>query len=297
MGILYYIWYMKENIQKAIKHFQENFLSVKEVAELYKIDRKTLSRHLKEQGLCTRQFSKEKVTRLCSKIHKDKYDYSLLPENIVVREKYPIICSIHGTFYQDIYNHKKGRGCNKCARTEVGRLNSSCTETFITKSSMIHKNIYDYSAVVYKKNRTKVDITCSVHGVFSQTPDKHLQGEGCPTCAEESKGWSRSDWRNLFKPGDIATLYVLLCTSEEESFVKIGRTKHSISKRYSSRKTLPYKYKIVQEIVSTDPDYIYDLELRSKKVFYKYKYTPTKYFAGYTECYKEDVLKELFTLE
>ena len=45
-----------------------------------------------------------------------------------------------------------------------------------------HGNEYDYSLVEYKGANSKVDIICKEHGVFSQTPNKHKQGRGCPTC-------------------------------------------------------------------------------------------------------------------
>ncbi len=55
-------------------------------------------------------------------------------------------------------------------------------EKFITKSNEIHGGKYDYSLVEYKNTGTKVNITCPTHGVFSQSPEKHLIGQGCPKC-------------------------------------------------------------------------------------------------------------------
>src|SRR5690606_17003403 len=56
------------------------------------------------------------------------------------------------------------------------------TKEFIEKSKLKHGNIYDYSLVIYKNNSTKVDIICRIHDVFSQSPDKHMSGQGCPLC-------------------------------------------------------------------------------------------------------------------
>ena len=44
-----------------------------------------------------------------------------------------------------------------------------------------------YTKVVYKNNRTKVIITCRIHGDFEQTPNNHLQGDGrgCRKCQYE----------------------------------------------------------------------------------------------------------------
>ena len=47
--------------------------------------------------------------------------------------------------------------------------------------------------VNYINNHTKVDIICSKHGSFSQTPNVHLTNHGCPRC-KSSKGN-----RNIFE--------------------------------------------------------------------------------------------------
>lgn len=55
--------------------------------------------------------------------------------------------------------------------------------TFLEKARSVHGDTYDYSSVVYTAAREKVDIICREHGVFSQTPDKHINGkQGCPRC-------------------------------------------------------------------------------------------------------------------
>ena len=41
---------------------------------------------------------------------------------------------------------------------------------------------YDYSGVIYKGSKCKVDIICKDHGVFQQKPDNHKRGNGCPQC-------------------------------------------------------------------------------------------------------------------
>jgi hypothetical protein len=61
------------------------------------------------------------------------------------------------------------------------------TESFTKKAIARHGNRYDYSTVVYKTNKIKVDIGCKRHGVFSQTPTNHLGGANCPACAREER--------------------------------------------------------------------------------------------------------------
>ena len=60
------------------------------------------------------------------------------------------------------------------------------TEKFIEKAKKKYGDLYDYSKVVYKGYNVKVCIICPKHGEFWMTPDKHLQGRGCPKCGLES---------------------------------------------------------------------------------------------------------------
>ncbi len=44
----------------------------------------------------------------------------------------------------------------------------------------VHGNRYDYSNFIeYINNRTKIPIICKEHGLFEQTPYKHVTGSKC----------------------------------------------------------------------------------------------------------------------
>ena len=118
----------------------------------------------------TKQFIEDAI-----KIHGDKYDYSLVDYKNA-KTKVKIICPIHGDFLQNPNNHLQGHGCPKC----TGKY--KILEDFIQEAKQIHGDKYDYSLVDYKNVKTKVKIICLIHGVFNQTPDCHLQGQGCPDC-------------------------------------------------------------------------------------------------------------------
>jgi hypothetical protein len=110
--------------------------------------------------------------------HGDKYDYS----NVNYKqsnEKVTIICPEHGEFKQRAALHFKGSKCPKCAG-----VGSYTTEECIGKFKEVHGDLYDYSKVVYKGNKTYVTITCSEHGEFIQRPNDHLTGYACPKCAD-----------------------------------------------------------------------------------------------------------------
>lgn len=58
----------------------------------------------------------------------------------------------------------------------------STIEKFIEQAKEIHTGKYDYSKVEYVNNKTKVVITCPLHGDFEQKPNNHLSGQGCMRC-------------------------------------------------------------------------------------------------------------------
>lgn len=110
------------------------------------------------------------------KVHGDKYDYSkVVYENS--KTKVEIVCSKHGSFWQEPGSHLNGRGCTGCYGSKKKN-----TKQFIKEAQNIHGEKYDYSKVKYKNNICKIKITCSKHGEFLQAPVKHLSGRGCPNC-------------------------------------------------------------------------------------------------------------------
>ena len=99
--------------------------------------------------------------------------------------KVEIICSEHGSFFQSPHGHLKGQGCPKCGKASRIRKRTSTCDKFIERAKDIHGEKYDYSKVEYVNSQTKVVIICPVHGEFYQTPNSHLNGEGCIGCARD----------------------------------------------------------------------------------------------------------------
>lgn len=121
-------------------------------------------------------FTKDEFISKAKNIHGDKYDYSLV-KYVNMQTKVSIICPIHGQFEQTPAKHLLGRGCRKCAGNE-----KLTKDEFISKAKNVHGEKYNYDIVNYINAKTKVDIICPTHGVFSQIPDLHLSGKGCPKC-------------------------------------------------------------------------------------------------------------------
>ena len=110
----------------------------------------------------------------------EKYDYSQLKEFTSTHEEGVIICPIHGPFKQILSRHLHSKcGCPQCGGTVKLTL-----EQFIEKAKITHpKEQYDYSKAQYVNSHTPLCIVCNKHGEFWQTPNDHLRGNGCPTCA------------------------------------------------------------------------------------------------------------------
>ena len=141
--------------------------------------------HLKGKGcpICAgyvKLTTQEFITR-AREVHGDKYDYSKVVY-VNTKNEVAIICPEHGEFLQGPIQHLKGAGCPWCS----GRLRLT-TEEFIKRAREVHGDKYDYSKVNYVNNRTEVTIICPKHGEFHQTPERHLRGNGCPTCGGSLK--------------------------------------------------------------------------------------------------------------
>lgn len=208
-----------------------------------------------------------------------------------------IDCPIHGMFKQQVNSHLQGAGCTKCGH-EGKRNKLSHKDLFSQKAKVIHKDNYKYEKVKYKNNKTPVIITCKIHGDFSQTPQNHLRGQGCPVCGNKKKQntWSYTSWEtagNSSKFFKGYSFYILECHNEKEKFYKVGKTYVDIQRRYKTKKCLPYEWKIIYQKYGS-AKYISELEYKIKQQLVKYSYTPEKTFGGRTECYTM-YIKELLT--
>jgi len=79
---------------------------------------------------------------------------------------------------------------------------------------------------------------------------------------------------------DIPQLYVLLCQSNDEKFIKIGITETTINRRFSGK--MPYDYSILKQYFTVD--YI-ELERFLSNKLSDHSYLPKINFGGSNECY------------
>ena len=179
------------------------------------------------------KYNKETFFEKVNEIHvENRYDYKD-SEFVDMHTPIVILCNKHGYFYQLPSNHITGRGCYMCGRESIGNSSRKPQELFIEDSIKIHGILYDYSNINYINSNTKVSIGCYIHGIFTQTPNHHLGGQGCRDCsiiknAENNK-------------------------SSTEEFIKKAIKKHGKKYEYSSSKYINATSQI--EIICKKPNH------------------------------------------
>ena len=166
---------------------QNNRISIH--CPIHGVFHQTIDNHLKGQNCpyCSHRSYKKSIQEFIGearKIHMDKYDYSEV-NYVNNKTKGAIFCPKHGYFQQLPTDHLRGHGCPKCntPKGNTHRKPLMSQDEFIKKAKIIHNNKYDYSLVCYQGSAVKVTIICPIHGEFTQKPNNHLNGQGCPKCA------------------------------------------------------------------------------------------------------------------
>lgn len=72
------------------------------------------------------------------------------------------------------------------------------TEEYIQKAKIKHGNIYEYNLIKYINAHTKIKIICKKHGEFEQTPNSHLNGNGCPVCGRNNTILAKTFTKEIF---------------------------------------------------------------------------------------------------
>ena len=137
----------------------------------------------KRIDIMTKRMTTEEFIKRAREKHKDKYIYTKTDlNNRDDKGRVIITCPIHGDFLQTPSAHLSGRSCNKCARPSYD------TPSFIECAKKKHGDKYVYTKTNYINTKTDVIITCPIHGDFKTTPNRHLDGVGCPKCANKYSG-------------------------------------------------------------------------------------------------------------
>lgn len=127
----------------------------------------------------------ESVLSRCRQTHGDKYQYRGYTQ---IAAKFEVLCETHGWFSQEVFNHLKGHGCQKCAGKIRGDVARQTSKQIATRGQETHSSRYTYLEDSILGTRPKMQITCPDHGIFEQSAGKHLAGQGCPKCSAEGRG-------------------------------------------------------------------------------------------------------------
>ena len=157
----------------------------------------------------------------------------------------------------------------------------SNTKEFIAKATKKQGNRYDYSLVDYINAKTKVEIICSEHGIFPQTPNNHLNGKGCPDCYGNNKSDTeqfkeKSDIKHNFKYDYSLVNYINAKTKVEIICLIHGSFPQTPSDHLSG-KGCP---DCAGNQISNTEEFIEKAELKHN---FKYDYSKVNYINNHTE--------------
>lgn len=118
---------------------------------------------------------------------------------------------------------------------------------FIEKAKIIHGDRYDYSLVNYKQSKEKIEIICKKHGKFFQSPNSHLNGNGCKKCGIEFNSdchkisWDEDEVNILKECYPTTAIKVIVSTN------KLNKTTSQIRRKANAlglKKSLQFKQNI-----------------------------------------------------
>ena len=163
------------------------------------------------------------------------------------------------------------------------------SEEYFRLMDEIHQGVYTYpDRTMYTGIKTQIRVVCKVHGEFEIRADNHrYRMSGCRKCSN-SDNWVE---RCLRKNNKVARLYLAKFYSEDEAFIKIGKTCYDAAQQRCERVVQEclakydhkYEFEILVYIVG-DPHFISKAESELIKDMTEFKYTPYFKFGGYTEC-------------
>lgn len=158
--------------------------------------KQSIGHHFRGEGCqkCAQETRIKKLTKSYEsfleeavKIHGNKFIY--LKDTFKNRntEMY-MICTLCGTtFKQKPSKHLIGEGCMNCYKSGPPN-NKMSVQEFEERATKIHNGKYKYIGD-FTETKKIVTAICPIHGKFTQEAQSHLQGHGCPKCANiDSKG-------------------------------------------------------------------------------------------------------------
>ncbi len=137
---------------------------------------------------CGKLLSDNQWLRRFREKHGDEYDYSRC---VFEGGHTPveIICKEHGSFDVAPSTHGRARSKGRCP--DCRRLESR--KRFLECAKAAHGERYNYSLIDFRTAHNKVEIICTEHGPFWQTPNNHERGHGCRKCGGRGRPQRRPE--------------------------------------------------------------------------------------------------------
>lgn len=200
------------------------------------------------------------------------------------------LCS--GVFKTTFNNLRRGSKCCRCSLTPTytKEMRRYQIERLMKEEDSL--TFVDWTTEYTDVDKTRFSYSCEKHGESECNLNNFINnGRRCKGCRNEKMQW------RVYKDryNEIDNLYTLSCYSEEEEFLKIGRT-FNVNKRESDYNVIPYITDY--EVILSDVHYvIYWLEQKLHRYFKEYHYQPDNPFGGSKkECFsvsKDIVLEKL----
>ena len=121
-------------------------------------------------------------------LERPEYDYSKV-EYKGAYTKISLYCKEHGNFEITPQELFKGGRCPTCAERDRRLKSTKSNDPFIKQVQKVSPE-YDYSKVVYKNCKEKVEVICKEHGSFFIRAGELLKGCGCMKCYDARRGKS-----------------------------------------------------------------------------------------------------------
>ncbi len=278
----------KYGYEKVIISNLNNYVKINCPEHGYFLQRPT--GHMAGHG-CKKCAGMEKLTteefiKKSNKKHDFKYTYDNV-EFYNPKTTVSITCPVHGDFLQVPSDHLQGCGCQICAGTK-----KITTEEFIVRATKTHGNKYSYKNTIIDRMDKKLIITCQIHGDFSQRAADHLNGVGCPDCANGQREQYSLEYFNNY-PEKASAPGILYLVKIKKEWCKVGITKkETVNKRFRFSKEI----NIISEYTTTLKN-AYEIEQQILNRFSKFRYTAnelrTLNFHGWTECFPISLLPKL----
>ena len=161
----------KEKHGDKYKYINLNFKSTQDYIEYIclncgKNNKQKVCEHLKHGCSCNKRLSQQEILERFKKIHKNKYNYSLVVYTGIM-DKIKIICNKHNKIFEQIVlNHLNGSGCPKCNQSS-GELiieNILKEKNILAERNKKYKNLIDLRELSYDFFLPKYNLLIEYNG-------------------------------------------------------------------------------------------------------------------------------------